>query len=247
MGAIVLILGWASAIGILCTASRMIWSFARDKATPLSHIVNRVDRRTRVPIIAVGVICLCGCLLTIIFIGSPTAYNDVISLTITGFYLSYFLPSAFLLYRRIRGEVGTRTERSPEAHFSDTTPEEGSHPVAVAQAALIWGPFHVPSTLGTLNNAYACIYMIFVIFWSVWPPSTPVTASTMNYSVVVTGAVIIFSIIWYFIHGKKVFRGPLVDDEIMRRMTRASVVGQGEERTAVDQIPLDSVAPTPNA
>jgi choline transport protein len=257
MGTIVLILTWTCAIGIICTSSRMIWSFARDKATPFSHIVRRVSHGTQVPRAALDVVCLCGCLLTLIFIGSPTAFSDVISLTITGFYVSYFVPSAFLLYRRIRGDVRTRAECPPEVPFPDTTPQDGHldttpqdghlditpqdghldttpqdghldtpqdgpHPVA-AQAAFTWGPFHIPGTLGTLNNAYACIYMIFVIFWSVWPPSTPVTASTMNYSVVVTGGVIIFSIIWYFIHGRKVYKGPLVDDIIMKQMKRPSV------------------------
>jgi hypothetical protein len=127
----------------------------------------------------------------------------------------------------------TRAEFPPEVHFPDTTPQDGPHPVA-AQAAFTWGPFHIPDTLGTLNNAYACIYMIFVIFWSVWPPSTPVTASTMNYSVVVTGGVIIFSIIWYFIHGQKVYRGPLVDAEIMRHMTGRPSVSSPLDLEAAD-------------
>lgn len=68
--------------------------------------------------------------------------------------------------------------------------------------------------------------MIFVIFWSVWPPQTPVSASTMNYSVVVTGGVMILSAIWYYIGGRKQYKGPLIDDEVKEIMRIGSVVGE---------------------
>ena len=255
MTAVVLALTWACAIGITTTASRMTWSFARDRGTPFSRILSRVDRRTQVPVIAVGVVVLFAALLTLIYVGSYTAFNDVISLTITGFYGSYFLPSAFLLYHRIKGNVapaGIQAEDlqlDPETNFppgpsagvttagktnkeadgekSDGTPaspanadiEEG-----IAQAQLIWGPWHIPGILGIINNTYACLYMIFVIFWSVWPPVTPVDASTMNYSVLVTGGVIIFSIIWYWIRGRREYKGPLIDNEVKAMMRVGSIV-----------------------
>jgi len=78
--------------------------------------------------------------------------------------------------------------------------------------------------MGTINNAYACIYMISVIFWSVWPPATPVTANTMNYSIVVTGGVMILSGVWYYIRGSRDYKGPLVDQEIVPIIRRASTV-----------------------
>jgi len=237
MGAIVLVLTWACAIGITTTASRMTWSFARDKGTPFSSIISKVDRRTKVPIIAVGVVTTFACLLTLIYVGSYTAFNDVISLTITGFYGSYFLPSAFLLYHRIKGHVlpcgslpggDNNTFNSPiydldgDAEKPQSIPQERR--LSVAQAQLVWGPWHIPGILGIINNAYACTYMVFVIFWSVWPPQTPVSASTMNYSVVVTGGVIIFSIVWYYVRGRKEYKGPLIDDEVVQVMRTGSIV-----------------------
>lgn len=264
MGAVVLILTWCCAIGITTTASRMTWSFARDKGTPFSHILSKVDRRTKVPIIAVGMCCLCAALLQLINIGSYVAFNDIVSLTITGFYGSYFLPAAFLLYHRVKGNIAKRGSL-PEENYEIVAPRPelsadlekipsdeinpnndnppsydeksgdklGSQPgdhtvrrgsVNVAQARLEWGPWHLPGIFGIINNAYACVYMIFVIFWSVWPPATPVTASSMNYSVVVTGGVIIFSIVWYWIRGRKEYKGPLIDDEVARIMRVGSVV-----------------------
>lgn len=218
MGAVVLSLTIACSIGILTTSSRMVWSFARDRGTPFSNTFSKVAKHNQVPIIAVVVVAVIAGLLQLIYIGSSVAFNDVVSLTITGFYSSYFLPSAMLLYRRVKGQVAPYVPTNaqptqgydPEvAHqavsthggttqignkdLKDQLPDESptlqpSAPrpmhrdsLALEAVDLVWGPFHVPGIFGIINNAYACCYMIFVIFWSVWPPATPVTAETMNY------------------------------------------------------------------
>lgn len=260
MGAIVLALTWACATGIITTASRMTWSFARDRGTPFGRVISYVSPHRRIPVVGVAVVTSLAALLTLIYIGSPTAFNDVISLTITGFYCSYFLPAAFLLYHRVKGHVLPHKQDTPgiplgddegdaasgpsekkaatqagaesklsshadqDAHLTTIEPPSRGRHASVVQAELVWGPWHIPGILGTINNAYACVYMIFVIFWSVWPPATPVDYQTMNYSVVVTGGVVIFSIIWYFIRGRKEYKGPLIDDEVAALMRLASVV-----------------------
>ena len=276
MGAVVLALTWACAIGITTTASRMTWSFARDNGTPFSSALSKVAKHNQVPIIAICVVSGLACLLHLIYIGSEVAFNDVVSLTITGFYSSYFLPAAMLLYRRVKGQIAPyvshkNAEHTPgydpelEAgvegrshhHHNDGTdaagtaaseikkPEtadagngspaaEPSHrrhqSLALDAAPLAWGPFHLPGWIGIANNAYACAYMVFVIFWSVWPPATPVTAETMNYSVVVTGGVVLFSMVWYWVRGRHEYRGPVVDEEVEERVKRRGSVVSVSER-----------------
>jgi len=228
MAAVVLALTWVCAIGITTTASRMTWSFARDKGLPFSKFISKVYPRTAIPVNAVLTVTFIAALLTLIYIGSYAAFNDVISLTITGFYGSYLLPAALLLYHRIKGNIaphGTEPDSLPD----DNQPASDSPPdlhgtVKTANARLIWGPWHLPGILGTINNIYACCYMVFVIFWSVWPPATPVSASSMNYSVVVTGGVLILSGIWYFVRGKKEYKGPLIDEEVAAIMRAGSIV-----------------------
>jgi hypothetical protein len=107
--------------------------------------------------------------------------------------------------------------QSPER---DMPEKRGIQPTEydIAQAPLIWGPWKVPGILGTINNAYACVYMLFVIFWSVWPPETPVDYTTMNYSIVVTAGVLILSGIWYFVRARKEYSGPLIDEEVAEIM-----------------------------
>lgn len=240
MGVVVLILTWACATGITTTASRMTWSFARDKGTPFSWFIGKVDQRTRVPIIAVCTVTGLAALLSLIYIGSSTAFNDVISLTITGFYGSYFLPCAFLLWHRIKGRVlpygtiigATEDEEKTTTQYdpSNIEREGGGPPSAHAtadleiQGKLCWGPWRIPGLLGTINNAYACTYMIFVIFWSVWPPTAKVKADTMNYSVVVTGGVMVFSVVWYYARGKRDYHGPIVDEDVAPIVRRAGSI-----------------------
>lgn len=258
MTAVIMVLTLACCTGITATASRMTWSFARDQGLPFSRFLKKVNHRSKVPIVSVSVVCGFACALTLIYIGSTTAFNDVISLTVTGFYSTYFLPSAFLLYHRIKGHVlphGTMLDGLPDAAASapaattekknaalvrpkhapvddlpspgpatsperTTSEDEATRPMEfeIAQAPLIWGPWKVPGILGTINNVYACTYMLFVIFWSVWPPQTPVDYTTMNYSIVVTGGVLILSGIWYFVRARKEYQGPLIDEEVAEIM-----------------------------
>jgi choline transport protein len=65
---------------------------------------------------------------------------------------------------------------------------------------------------GTIVNAFACIYLVVVFFFSLWPPATPVTPATMNYSVLVLGAVAILSYIYYVFWPHKSYSGPLVEE-----------------------------------
>ncbi|RFU24878.1 hypothetical protein B7463_g11460, partial [Scytalidium lignicola] len=232
MGAIVLVLTWACAIGITTTASRMTWAFARDKGMPFSKYLSKVAKYNSIPIIAVVAVCSLACLLSLIYIGSETAFNDVISLTITGFYGSYLLPSVLLFYHRLKGNVGghsTNKIASVAPQTLITTDEEKStiqDELEIALPPLNWGPWHIPGLLGILNNAYACVYMVFVIFWSVWPPETPVTALTMNYSAVVTGGVLIFAGLWYILRARREYKGPLVDLEAASILRRASLLSR---------------------
>lgn len=99
-----------------------------------------------------------------------------------------------------------------------------SHGTILSEVALIWGPWHLPGILGIINNAYACVYMVFVIFWSVWPPDAHVTAETMNYSVLITGAVLLLSAIWYFVRARKTYRGPTVDEDVIAAVVRSGSV-----------------------
>lgn len=78
--------------------------------------------------------------------------------------------------------------------------------------ALTWGPWRVPGAWGIANNAFACVYLVIVWFFSFWPPtSTSITLATMNWSVLVTGAVMVLSIVYYLTWAKKEYEGSVVE------------------------------------
>lgn len=64
---------------------------------------------------------------------------------------------------------------------------------------LTWGPFRIPGILGVAVNLIGCAFLVIVIFFSFLRPVTPVMPSTMKYSVLVTGFVLIFSAVYYVV------------------------------------------------
>lgn len=195
--------------GFVATASRMTWSFARDKGLPFHAQITKVHLKSQIPLVSIVVVTVIPCLLTLVYIGSVTAYDGILSITVSGLYGSYFIPCACLLWRRTTGQIAPydSDEPDPRTHGS-----EESSVNAIAHPRLQWGPWHLPRVLGIINNAFACVYCVFVLFWDFWPPQTPTDAVTMNYSVLVTGATLVFSVIWYYVRGKKEYIGPLVEE-----------------------------------
>ena len=219
MSCLVLVLCISATVGIYASTSRVFWSFARDRGLPfwraLSKVATqpcrrwsmnegadegaKVDSRTAVPRRAVLVTAAISCLLVVIHVGSETAFNVVVSLSISGLYASYLIATCLLLYRR-------RTS-------GFAMPDATSLPALAntAGAELVWGSWHIPGVFGIANNAAACVYLTIVLFFSLWPPATPVNSTTMNYGVLVTGTVAIFSMVYYLVWARKVYQGPIVE------------------------------------
>ena len=160
-----------------------------------------------------------SCLLALIYIGSSTVFEDVISLSTSGLYFSYFIPCSLLLWRRTTGQIEPfdplkydESENTSVSQAIGLSIED--HGDEVVQPLLQWGPWRIPGMLGTINNVFACLYTLFVLFWSFWPPATPTTAENMNYSILVTGVVIVFSIVYYYVWGKTQYRGPLIEHPV---------------------------------
>ena len=78
---------------------------------------------------------------------------------------------------------------------------------------LTWGPWKVPGKLGISVNIFGIAYMVVILFFSFWPPTTPTHAATMNYSVAVLGVVVIFSVVYYITRAHKIYKGPLVETD----------------------------------
>lgn len=129
-------------------------------------------------------------LLGLLNIGSTTAFNAMVSLTVIGQYTSYLLSIALLLIRKY------------------------------SKKDLPLGPFKLAHPFGVLINGFSIVFSVMIIVLSVLPPYQPVSAENMNYASVVFGAVLLLSIASWFIFGRKAFGGPVrdvVDNENVRR------------------------------
>ncbi|KAI0146966.1 putative GABA transporter [Xylariaceae sp. FL1272] len=192
MASIITILGFASAIGIYATTSRMIWAFARDRGLPGSSCLVRLTQGTSMPIYSILTSMSIALLISLIVLGSSTALAALLSLIVSALYSSYLVVCGLTLWRRCTGFFKVPTT------LSDNMPD-----------GLEWGPWRVREPFGTINNAFAVLYSIFILFWSLWPLTANPTASSFNFSVLVYGAVVLFSVIWYVVRAHKWFKGPI--------------------------------------
>ncbi|MCJ1310300.1 hypothetical protein MMC25_003962 [Agyrium rufum] len=217
MVSIVIVLAWSTTIGALATTSRMIWAFSRDHGMPGWVYLGKVDRRRSMPINAIILTTTIACLLGIVNIASTTAFNDIVSLTVSGLLASYLIVCSLLLWRRCTTPIHTRgTTPVPGPHSSTESYTSSTGVLASPtdqKVTLTWGPFHVPGLWGIAINAFAVAYMLLIFFFSFWPASTPVAAADMNYSVLILGSVVLFSVVYYVVWARKVYKGPIVEIE----------------------------------
>ncbi|KAL4976273.1 amino acid/polyamine transporter I [Aspergillus desertorum] len=162
------------------STSRQTFAFARDRGLPFADWIARVDPRRKIPVNAIFLSCLISCLLSLINIGSETAFNAIISLNVAALMYSYIISISCVIYRKVRCPESLPARR--------------------------WdmGAWGLP--VNVIGLAYSC----FALFWSLWPSQRHVTAETFNWSVVIFGGVFVISLVMYVLKGRKVYTGPVV-------------------------------------
>ncbi|KAJ5152408.1 choline transport protein [Penicillium capsulatum] len=136
MASIITTMGICTSVGMLASASRQFWSFARDRGIPGWRLWSQVHGTTAVPIYSVLLTTCVVCLLALINIGSEVAFNDLVAMSISGLYLSYMMVAGLLLYRRCTG--GISNARSSETAVINTV---GGKLVRVRSTARVVGTF----------------------------------------------------------------------------------------------------------
>jgi len=113
-----------------------------------------------------------------IYFGTTTGFNTIIAIATQGFYLSYLMP---LLSRIL-------------AHFS-------------GKKTRLEGPYSL-GRWGIVLNIIGFIYLAFICVVSNLPSVTPVTSENMNYTSAATGVVMLVSLVFWIMTGRKKFTGP---------------------------------------
>ncbi|KAM0800484.1 amino acid transporter-like protein [Usnea florida] len=182
MASVIVITQIFAAVGIVATASRMLWAFAREGGLPFSKFIARVDQRTHLPLYAIGVTTVINLLLALINIGSSVGFDAFISLIIAGYYSSFILSASVMLNKRL------------------TTPDSD----------LPWGPFKL-GRAGVPVTVVAIAYSFIGAFFSMWPTTVKPSGESMNYCVVVFGGVMLFSLFFYLVYGRRHYTVPTLE------------------------------------
>ena len=126
-------------------------------------------------------------LLALINIGSTAAFQAFISLNVASYYSSFLLAASVMLNLRLKN----------------------------AELEIPWGPFRLGSA-GIPVTVLAMLYTVVCLFFSFWPAYAQVTPASMNYSVLIFGATLMFCLAFWVVWGRKVYTGPVV--EVSRAM-----------------------------
>lgn len=81
----------SSCIAEIATASRQLWSFARDKGVPFASHIAHITPGWNIPLNAVLVSLAVTVCLSLINIGSSAALNAILSLTSVSLLTSYMI------------------------------------------------------------------------------------------------------------------------------------------------------------
>ncbi|OTB15086.1 hypothetical protein K445DRAFT_23100 [Daldinia sp. EC12] len=168
-----------SALGLLASASRLIWAFARDDGLPFPTYFSHINRRFGIPVRAILWSAFIIMILGFINLGSTTAFNAMTSLALLGQYTTYLLPTIFILIRRI--------------YPGKNIP---------------YGPWEL-GRWGIPINIFTIAFSFLTIAFNVLPAEFPVNATNMNYAGVVFGAALIICALLWFVMGHKHYAGPI--------------------------------------
>ncbi|KAK1967335.1 amino acid transporter [Colletotrichum sublineola] len=178
--------GCFACTGALQTASRLTWSFARDDAIIFSSFLREMHPTLDVPVNALIVNFVLVFALGCVFLGSSTAFNALVATGLILQQVSFTFPAALALYHRSRGP----------AAFEKVLPRRR---------------FGLPGVFGFLANFLTIVHGLLALVFYVFPAVMPVSASNMNYAIVVLGVMVLFSVANWFGYANKKYKGPRLD------------------------------------
>ncbi|MCJ1355100.1 MAG: hypothetical protein MMC33_005091 [Icmadophila ericetorum] len=159
----VLVVFIMASVAILASASRLTWAFARDQGLPFSSFLAHINPTLGAPVRAVILNFVLTVLLSLINIGSTTAFNALISLATLALYISYGFPIVLLVIRRLRGH---NIEFGPWSMgkfgiFANVVA------IAFCTFLVIFLPFPTIIPVTAQNMNYAVVVFAGVMLWAV--------------------------------------------------------------------------------
>ncbi|KAF1812932.1 amino acid transporter [Eremomyces bilateralis CBS 781.70] len=91
-------------LSIVATASRQLFAFARDGGVPFASYFAYIPQGWDIPVNSVILSFVSTCLLSLINLGSPVAFNSISSISTGALLSSYAVSIGLIAFKRIRGE-----------------------------------------------------------------------------------------------------------------------------------------------
>ncbi|KAI6900695.1 amino acid permease [Hortaea werneckii] len=181
MTAFIIILSASSCITIMAGSSRQLFAFARGDGLPFSKWVAHVRPGLDVPVNAILVSFTFAACISLVNIGSTAAFNSITSLGTGTLTISYIICLSCMIWLRINGKP------------------------------LLPSRFDLGRSFGLALNVTAVGFLVLVFVIAFFPPvPEPLLAVvSMNWSILIFGVVVLFSMLYYFLWGRKVYVGPV--------------------------------------
>lgn len=181
---------------MLAAASRQAWSFGRDEGLPFSSWFRKVSKHPQPIYILTN-------LDQITTLGIPVPVNAAIFSLSLSIIFSLLNLGSTTVFNSI---VGLLSGSGAVSYFISIacvfTKRLRGEELPVGRWSL--------GKLAIAVNAFALCYLVIMIVISFFPLFAEVTVTTMNYSVVMFGGVTLLAILYYFVWGRRVYRGPVV-------------------------------------
>ncbi|TQB69109.1 hypothetical protein MPDQ_002327 [Monascus purpureus] len=99
---LIMLPGFIASFNGMASVSRLLWSFARDNGLPFSKFFAHISPRYKIPMRCLYLTVAIQIILSLINIGSTTAFFALLSLSSLTFYISYLIPLVCLVWQRMR-------------------------------------------------------------------------------------------------------------------------------------------------
>lgn len=161
---LILIITILCSISITVAASRTTWAFARDNAVPLASVWSRVNNKHGTPIFALALTTAVQMLLSLIYLGSSSAFNAFVSVGVIALAVSYGIPIALSV---LAGRRGVKTAPWTLGETVGWTANIVALVWISFELVLFSMPPAIPVTASTANYAIV-VFVGFMVISAVW-------------------------------------------------------------------------------
>lgn len=194
--------------GVACTtaASRCVWAFSRDGAIPGSRLWKQVNRKLDMPLNAMLLGTVVELLLGLVYFGSTAAFNAFSGSGVIFLTIAYVMPIAVNLF-------------TGRKHLKDAPWNFGiigliCNIIAVGMFSPIFSTYFSQLTCLPAWSLLVAPLFSFPFFY-------PVTLVGMNYASVVVVGFTTLAMVYYYVWGKKHYRGPPAEAEAVDARRRS--------------------------